>query len=273
MNGTELLYKMELIDPAYVEAADAAPLRKKRPRSRWAVLAACLCLLVGSVTAMAVSGFGTRLLEAFTLRAEPGSDLVESGFTLGVEIERIPVDALQGDIREVPAAIRKQFASYEPHMSWYPGHWQQQFDSREAACAFIGYDGLTPLPWTLNEEETLLSVYGEPTGNILSVTVETHYTEGGIRMQYFSELYTENREGDISFQSVTTEYAAFTGSYRTTAKGKLLHVIEQTPLPSGYMGLDGYLVEQGVLHRLHIAHTEQDAAKAKELLYQWADLF
>ena len=47
MNGNEFLDKMELIDPAYVEAAEAAPKKnKKAVRIRRFSVAACLCLAV-----------------------------------------------------------------------------------------------------------------------------------------------------------------------------------------------------------------------------------
>lgn len=49
MRGKELLDKMELIEPAYVEAADKAPVIKKRKIPLWiklSALAACVCLLV-----------------------------------------------------------------------------------------------------------------------------------------------------------------------------------------------------------------------------------
>ena len=44
MRGNELLDKLELIDPAYVEAADVPP--KKKHWRKWGALAACLCLIV-----------------------------------------------------------------------------------------------------------------------------------------------------------------------------------------------------------------------------------
>ncbi len=49
MRGQELLDRMELIDPAYVEAANRLPRKKKQTFIRWGALAACLCLaLVGA---------------------------------------------------------------------------------------------------------------------------------------------------------------------------------------------------------------------------------
>ena len=49
MRGTELLDKMELIDPAYVEAAEGKPRKRKNVWIRWGAMAACLCLVVGTV--------------------------------------------------------------------------------------------------------------------------------------------------------------------------------------------------------------------------------
>lgn len=43
MNGHELLDKIGLIDPAYIEAAEAPPKKKKVVWVKWGALAACLC--------------------------------------------------------------------------------------------------------------------------------------------------------------------------------------------------------------------------------------
>ncbi len=51
MRGNELLDKLELADPAYVEAADRKPLRKRRGWIAWAAAAACLCLLLAAIPA------------------------------------------------------------------------------------------------------------------------------------------------------------------------------------------------------------------------------
>jgi len=45
MRGTMLLDKMALIDPAYVEAADVPPKRRKNSWMKWSAAAACLCLI------------------------------------------------------------------------------------------------------------------------------------------------------------------------------------------------------------------------------------
>ena len=51
MRGNELLDKMELVDLAYVEAADRKPLRKRHGWIAWAAAAACLCLLLAAIPA------------------------------------------------------------------------------------------------------------------------------------------------------------------------------------------------------------------------------
>ena len=46
MRGNVLLDKMELVNPAYVEAADDMPIYKKRSWVKWSAVAACLALIV-----------------------------------------------------------------------------------------------------------------------------------------------------------------------------------------------------------------------------------
>ena len=52
MRGTELLEKMELIDPAWLEAADAAPVRKAGKHYRVTISIGC-CRKVPDSTSMA----------------------------------------------------------------------------------------------------------------------------------------------------------------------------------------------------------------------------
>ena len=48
MRGNEFLDKMELIDPAYVEAADAEPKKKKKKNIfiKFGAIAACIALVI-----------------------------------------------------------------------------------------------------------------------------------------------------------------------------------------------------------------------------------
>lgn len=51
MNGNDFLDKMEQIDPAYVEAADEMPKKKRVAWLKWGAVAACLCVAAGIVLA------------------------------------------------------------------------------------------------------------------------------------------------------------------------------------------------------------------------------
>ena len=74
MRGDEFLDKMELIDPAYVEAAEAETKKKKNFWVKWGVVAACLCLAI----------IGTIIWRQFIpIRDEdPGITASENGVTI-----------------------------------------------------------------------------------------------------------------------------------------------------------------------------------------------
>lgn len=55
MRGGELLDKMELVDPAYVAAADRPPQLRRVRWKAWASVAACLALAVVSVAVVRMS--------------------------------------------------------------------------------------------------------------------------------------------------------------------------------------------------------------------------
>ena len=49
MKGHEFLDKMELIHPAYIEAADRKPVQKRHGWGKWMAVAACLCLMIVAI--------------------------------------------------------------------------------------------------------------------------------------------------------------------------------------------------------------------------------
>ena len=52
MRGTELLDKMELVNAAFVQAADQPPAGKRRGRIRWLAVAACFCFVAVAALAL-----------------------------------------------------------------------------------------------------------------------------------------------------------------------------------------------------------------------------
>lgn len=253
-----------------LEEAQCPPVpRKTRRWVRWVAAAACLCLIVGTAAALTTTEFGTRLIRSFRL----GEDSWESGYDLSIGIEKLSTKDLTGDIRDVPAQIKQQYQEHDIYSSWFPGSWQKRFSTSAEAREFIGYEGLKGLNWELEEGETTLRILGDSKGNIQTIGLETAYQVGDIRMQAFSRMYTEHYTEEITTGSRTTEYVEFTESFYTTESGKQCHMISGTAMESGVLCLDGYLVEDGVLYNLHIAHQKEDEGPAKELLYQWAELF
>ena len=62
--------------------------RKKR---KILPIVACLVLLLFSVTLFASTDWGTYLIDKFTSRTEIGSDYIESGYDIKVNIEKKPI--------------------------------------------------------------------------------------------------------------------------------------------------------------------------------------
>lgn len=241
--------------------------------AKWGIAAACLCVIVGMTTVFAATGLGTRLISLFSSEFNNESDFSESGFRLSVKAEKIPEKAFTGEIREVHDILIQQFENYDLLSNASPGYWQKSFPSSEAARQYIGLDVLKKVSLELVEQKNTLVVLGDSDGRIHELILETDYTVGDIRMQAFSQVYSEYYEGDMTIGGSTTEYVEFTESFYTTAKQKQCHVISGTVMESEYQIMEGYMVEDGVMYHLNIAFLEQDAEQSKELLHQWADQF
>lgn len=271
MRGSEFLNKMELIDSAYIEAADAAPKAKKKGWTGWrAAVAACLCLSALAGTAAAVSGHGaTWLVEIFSGR---GGD--ETGYELGVNIEKFPVSELSENLQMVSKEIVYQFEITPIYSSWAPGHWMERNFSADEAWEFIGLASLQKPDWDLEEWYNELDVFGDiGTGRIEQILISTGYQVDDVRLQARTEIYTENFDGEMRIRSITEKDISFTETFRPTPGGNRCQIISSSANERGYLMLDGYLVENGVLYNLHIAYQKPDAAQAEELLHQWADMF
>lgn len=270
MNAKKFSEALGEVDQSYLEEAVSyhradRPFRRTR-RLPAALTAAMLALLLIGCVAAAAGVFGTRLTGLFTSRTE-------SGYDLSVAIERIPTQDLSEELLAVGATIQRQFETYQPHQSWYPGHWQRDFPSHGEACRFIGVDLSAPAEWAQEEQQTTLNVHGTVSGQILQVNLETDYVVDGIRISLFSSLYTENYEGEITFGVRAAEDVTFEEFFYTTSSNLPCQVIASSALDSGYLSLDGYLVDSGVLYNLHIVYQDGEFPQAEAILRQWADSF
>ncbi len=78
MKGTELLYKMELIDPAYVEAAEVEARKKNTQWRRWGAVAACLAVGIAA---------GAVLLPRGEVGVSPTLPMLSVSFDVGMGYE------------------------------------------------------------------------------------------------------------------------------------------------------------------------------------------
>ena len=279
MNGKAFSDAMSEIGGEYVNEALSYNAKNGRSRRLLRIPAAAaaavlaLLLLGGVVWAIGSgSGFdGTRLTRLFHSDEETG---LAEGYDLIVAIEKTPADALTGDVREVGDVIKRQFESFNAYDNRYPGSWQTSFATRDMACDYIGFDRLKRIDLGYSERETVLDVFGNEKGQILTVDLETlFYSIGEMNVQFFSRIYTEHYKGSIENGVRTLENLTFEESFYTTASGKQCQILNSSAMESGYLCQDGYIVDDGVLYVLHIAYKENDSAQATKLMHHWADLF
>lgn len=247
----------------------------KKKRIRYLIpLAACFILVLSAISVLAETGMRTQLIEMFTSRKQ-SDDYSESGYDLLVDVKAIPTDQL-GEVKQVSETILEQIKNYKPWDSRDPHTWYKEYVTSGEAVAFIGLKSLNVLNWDLQEEGTVLTVYGNADGEICFVQMETDYKSNDIRLQAFSNIYLDkldNFEGNIKYGVRTTEDVSYTEEYYTTAHEERCQILTSTALESGYFCKEGYLVKDGILYSLNIAYQEEDAKQAEKLMYQWADLF
>ena len=88
MRGSELLEKMELVDPDYVAAAEAPPRKRRNPWLRWGAMAACLCLVIGGIWLIGRQGGAEPQPGPGSSSAGPGPGVVNG-------LERVTVPELR----------------------------------------------------------------------------------------------------------------------------------------------------------------------------------
>lgn len=271
MNGTELLDQMGQIDPAYVEAADAIPLPRRKRRVRWSVIAACLCFVMGAVVTMAVSGAGTRLIQGIVAPSESENPAKEREILYS--LRKIPFSAFKGKIQEAPQKILDQFDHYDPYQCTMPEHLLLRFDSYEEMLAYIGLDELRDLPWAGEEKLNSLLITGNKTGAVEFLSLSTLFSVGDLQMTYSIRAATNSSNGEISLLYTHAD-TDFSFSSCTTPQGRECLIVKKiTPSEKGYYGIAGYILENGILYKLHIPYLESEADQAMEALSQWIHSF
>ena len=267
MNIPRIADVLGLIDEDLLDAA--LPKRRRGRTVRILLAAACVCLVLGTITALA-AGAGTTLLAKFR-KGEDGG--FESGYDMAAQLTPFPEEALTGDIREVPALIRRQIEEATPWSNQLPNVYIREFDTSAKAIEYVGLEELRPIRWDVEETGTTLSVFGGQRGEIASVSIMTYCRRGEVRLQSQAWLRTEKGGADAALGVRTTEDVDYTEESFTAAGGFICHVIRSTALESGNVTYDGYIVRAGILYTLHAAYPPSAEAQADGLLHTWADQF
>ncbi len=249
-------------------------LNTELPKRRWGktakilLTAACVCLVLGTVSALA-AGAGTALLA----KLRKGEDGFESGYDMAAQLTPFPEEALTGDIREVPAIIRRQLEEAPIWSNQLPNTYYRKFDTAAQALEYVGLAELQPIRWNVEETWTILHVLGGARGEIADVSIMTYCQKGEVRFQTQAWLCTENDSADTTFSVRTTEDVDYAEESFTAAGGFICHVIRSTALESGNVTYDGCIVRAGILYTLHAAYPPSEEAQADELLHTWANQF
>lgn len=279
MRGNEFLNKMELINPAYIEAADIMPKAKKRIWTGWkAAIAACICLVLLAGTAaaaVAVSESGsTWLIDIFT-NTRGDSSQRNWGYKIGAEVRRFPVSELSREMQAVGEEIKRQIENCLPESGQNSGIWQKKFSTPEEAWKFVGLDALKKPDQVVGEHcATGVIARGGPGGEVTEITIYTLYSVDDIVLETVAEIYTEYSDNEMgSMTYLTLEDVELTETVYTAASGKQCQIMSYFSPESGNLWMHGHLAAEGIRYMLAVNYAEQDAAQAEELLYQWADMF
>lgn len=273
MNNSRFENALNNIDDELIsKAAFDTPKKQKHPLFKISPVAACLCLLLCTITVLAATGLGTKIIITYTGRVN--SDYKESGYLLEADIIKFDTASFSKEVNQLSDAIIQQIEEYQPYYSYLPNNYVKHFSSSYDAISYIGLDCLNQPDLGLEEQQTSLNVMGNESGDILQLILETDYDAGNINLQTFTYVYTTNYTDEIHISSVvTTEDVEFSENYYTSKNQLNCHIISSTALESGYLCMDGYVVSNGILYQMSISYLKKDATQALDLMHQWADEF
>ena len=129
MRGNEFLDKMELIDPAYVEAADAKPKKKNNSMVKRRAMAACFCLIAAAAVTIPrfLSGDESTQMGSndLSIQTDPieGNEYSEGPWTPWTAVFNEPASALDASRKYIPGYFteelsEEELAALEPALRW-----------------------------------------------------------------------------------------------------------------------------------------------------------
>ena len=159
---TKLFELIGEIDEKYIEEADTTetPRRTFKRKQYWKVAIACICIsiLMLFTSICIASGWGTEIIEFYSIGQE---NYNESGYEMGVHIQKISERSLKGDIRKSKAIIKKQYKLHTVFSNWMPGHYQEEFRSQTESIDYVGYKGLREIRLSGTELGSTVNVYAK----------------------------------------------------------------------------------------------------------------
>ena len=145
MRGNELLYKMELVDPAFIEEAEAAPQRVGSKLRIWGSVAACFLLLVGIIAAVRAGVFTDMQTEKTDASDPSGTFHVGYGFYLedNEDIAYFPIDFDDrirfGLLPKNAVNLDRRFTITEADLGEFMGTVNGCYDSAMNGCKVYHY--------------------------------------------------------------------------------------------------------------------------------------
>ncbi|MBQ3938275.1 MAG: hypothetical protein II724_02915 [Clostridia bacterium] len=292
MNGNEFMEALTELDSDVIDTELPKKSRKSKSVLRWIAAAACLLIVLGSVTAYAES----KKMETKKIKT-----VTESGFTIRVDLDKIRQKELSG-LTDIPEKIAEQINNHVPqpvHSSVFidPRTVTEIYPGIAEAIRRIGYDkicapqlppcgghpsdlGFSDIHGITHYDgsEVLLTVRGSDAGRILSVTIsydDISAETDHINMQPNIIVITDNYNGkELELSSFWPNERGWETDieHRTTKNGLDFELLTIDGVDNGRRGgLDGYVSNDSVLYTLHLSYELENSERAMEIMLAWAD--
>lgn len=277
MNGFDLIEGVNGVDEKLLSVPETNTERRRPRRLAW-VLAAAALIVFGCV------GVGaSALIRGRFAPIKTGTH----GYTAVFDLDQFKWSEFRGDIRETPAIIREQYATFTPQPLFSsvfvdPGSYAKEFPSFREAADYIGLKELKT-PEAPFSADYIVGVHGDKDGNIASIDIfaqhivmpsdpSTGRFGGALIVSILtgnSNSNTVNTGGDWGdYDPGRIDYKEF-----TTSKGVLCQYAEVGVGERARELLTGYVVDSGILYRLSISFDPGGYDTALEMLENWAEAF
>ncbi|MDE7326991.1 MAG: hypothetical protein K2N63_12095 [Lachnospiraceae bacterium] len=250
---------------------------------KWAVAAACSLCLIGGGVVFAASRLKWHV-EKYVDTNDPQPDY--SRYWVDFSITPVPVDMIQGSVREVENIFKEEAANgiYPPD-GCPRGFVMEEFETEREAIDYIGYEGLreTMLPDWKNWHSQLVA-YGDKEGNLIQVRYSNSYKVGEkIQVQTNVEIFTENWSSEIrSVKMPFEDRASIQGKEYITKNGKtgLLMVSDSDYQSDICCQMEGFILEDNIVYSIWVdfnGSLDEKSGVAEEavtkVMHDWMDQF